>query len=349
MTGFLAQATEPIRTPSIDWLAIAPYIALFGAAIVIVLGKALLRGRSWLQEGALLVACLGVLTSGVFVFVQWHIVDRDGPYQAIAGMVAVDGFAVFVMTVILLSTLLALFLAAGYLEREQLEGPEYYALMLCSATGMMLMASANDLIIVFLALGDPLDRAVRARRVRPQAPHVARSGPEVLPPGLVLLRDLPLRRRARVRRDGQHEPHQDRRLPRDHHAPRRRRAVARHRAHARRSRVQGRGGAVPHVDARRVPRRADSRDRVHGRRDEGGRVRRDVAGAARRVRPVPRRLAPGDLGPRRPVAVRRLHRRARADRRETDARLLVDQSRGLHPDRRAGRDRGKERAPRSST
>jgi NADH-quinone oxidoreductase subunit N len=152
VTGFLAQATEPIRTPSIDWLAIAPYIALFGAAIVIVLGKALLRGRSWLQEGALLVACLGVLTSGVFVFVQWHIVDRDGPYQAIAGMVAVDGFAVFVMTVVLLSTLLALFLAAGYLEREQLEGPEYYALMLCSATGMMLMASANDLIIVFLAL-----------------------------------------------------------------------------------------------------------------------------------------------------------------------------------------------------
>ena len=152
MTGFLAQATEPIRTPSIDWLAIAPYIALFGAAIVIVLGKALLRGRSWVQEGALLVACLGVLTSGVFVFVQWHIVDRDGPYQAIAGMVAVDGFAVFVMTVVLLSTLLALFLAAGYLEREQLEGPEYYALMLCSATGMMLMASANDLIIVFLAL-----------------------------------------------------------------------------------------------------------------------------------------------------------------------------------------------------
>ena len=71
MNGFLAQATEPIRTPSIDWLAIAPYIALFGAAIVIVLGKALLRGRSWLQEGALLVACLGVLTSGVFVFVQW--------------------------------------------------------------------------------------------------------------------------------------------------------------------------------------------------------------------------------------------------------------------------------------
>jgi NADH-quinone oxidoreductase subunit N len=67
-------------------------------------------------------------------------------------MVAVDGFAVFVQTVVLLSTLLALFLSAGYVTREHLEAPEYYALILCSATGMLLMASANDLIIVFLAL-----------------------------------------------------------------------------------------------------------------------------------------------------------------------------------------------------
>jgi NADH-quinone oxidoreductase subunit N len=148
----LAQATTPIKTPSIDWIAIAPEIALFGAAVVIVLGRALLRRMSWLHDAALLVACLGVLTSGAFTLVQWHFVDRDGPYQAIAGTVAVDGFAVFVQTVVLISTLLALFLSAGYLVRERLEGPEYYALMLCSATGMLLMASANDLIIIFLAL-----------------------------------------------------------------------------------------------------------------------------------------------------------------------------------------------------
>ena len=43
-------------------------------------------------------------------------------------------------------------LSAGYLKREGLEVPEYFALMLCSATGMMLMASANDLITMFLSL-----------------------------------------------------------------------------------------------------------------------------------------------------------------------------------------------------
>ncbi|MGH8978331.1 MAG: NADH-quinone oxidoreductase subunit N [Acidimicrobiia bacterium] len=153
IAAFVAQATDvTIDTPSIDWFAIAPPLALFGAAILIVLGRALLRKRAWIGEAALLVAFLGVLTAGAFVFVQWHIVDRDGPYQALAGMVAVDGFAVFVQTVVLLSTLLALFLSAGYVTREHLEAPEYYALILCSATGMLLMASANDLIIVFLAL-----------------------------------------------------------------------------------------------------------------------------------------------------------------------------------------------------
>src|SRR5205823_5152026 len=37
-------------------------------------------------------------------------------------------------------------------RREDLEGPEYYVLMLFSASGGMLMASANDLIVVFLGL-----------------------------------------------------------------------------------------------------------------------------------------------------------------------------------------------------
>ena len=46
----------------------------------------------------------------------------------------------------------------------------------------------------------------------------------------------------------------------------RRRAAARHRVPARRPRLQGRGRAVPHVDARRVPGRAHAGHRVHGRR-----------------------------------------------------------------------------------
>lgn len=149
----LAQAVDTaVETPSIDWLAIMPEVVLFAAAIVIVLGRALLRRRPLVDEAAFLTALTGVIAAGVFTFVQWVVVDGDGPYQAIEGMVAVDGFAVFVKTIVLVATFLALLLSVGFLRREGLEAPEYYALMLCSATGMMLMASANDLIVVFLAL-----------------------------------------------------------------------------------------------------------------------------------------------------------------------------------------------------
>ena len=38
-------AVSPITPPSVDWLAIAPELALGGAAVLVVLAKALLRRR----------------------------------------------------------------------------------------------------------------------------------------------------------------------------------------------------------------------------------------------------------------------------------------------------------------
>jgi NADH-quinone oxidoreductase subunit N len=43
-------------------------------------------------------------------------------------------------------------------EREQLPPGEYYALTLFAISGMMLMAAATDLLVIFLALGVPLFR-----------------------------------------------------------------------------------------------------------------------------------------------------------------------------------------------
>ena len=68
------------------------------------------------------------------------------------GMVVLDGFSIFVNALLLVSGLLGIALAYGYVKRMGLERGEYYALMLFSVTGMMLMAQAADLIVVFLAL-----------------------------------------------------------------------------------------------------------------------------------------------------------------------------------------------------
>ena len=67
-------------------------------------------------------------------------------------MVVLDGFSVFVDVLLLVAGLFGIALAYGYLKRMGLERGEYYTLLLFSIAGMMLMAQAADLIIVFLAL-----------------------------------------------------------------------------------------------------------------------------------------------------------------------------------------------------
>jgi len=157
--GFLAQTTPvaPVDTssipiPKVDWLAVGPEVALIAAALVLVMMAALNRGRRDLSTEYLVVGLGGVACSALVTVKLWFVISDGAPYQALAGMVAVDGFAVFARTVILAATALGLLVAQGYLRREQVEGPEYHALLLLSASGMLLMTSANDLIVVFLAL-----------------------------------------------------------------------------------------------------------------------------------------------------------------------------------------------------
>ena len=80
-------------------------------------------------------------------------VARAGESQsAFHNMVAVDGFSSFMNGLFLASGLLGIALAFSYLRRLHIERGEYYVLLMFSISGMMLMAQATDLIVVFLAL-----------------------------------------------------------------------------------------------------------------------------------------------------------------------------------------------------
>jgi NADH-quinone oxidoreductase subunit N len=67
-------------------------------------------------------------------------------------MVIYDGFSFFLNILFLSSGLAGIALAYDYIKRMEIERGEYYVLLLFSISGMMLMAQANDLIVVFLAL-----------------------------------------------------------------------------------------------------------------------------------------------------------------------------------------------------
>ncbi|HKK07749.1 MAG TPA: NADH-quinone oxidoreductase subunit N, partial [Gemmatimonadota bacterium] len=67
-------------------------------------------------------------------------------------MMALDGFRVASNFIVLGATLLGLLFAFDYLEREGLEIGEFYALVLFATVGMMILAGAQDLVLVFVGL-----------------------------------------------------------------------------------------------------------------------------------------------------------------------------------------------------
>ncbi|MCZ6759517.1 MAG: NADH-quinone oxidoreductase subunit N [Gemmatimonadetes bacterium] len=70
----------------------------------------------------------------------------------IAGMIALDGFRFAVDVVLLIASIFAVALSMNYNSREGVRVPEYYPLLMFATIGMMIMAGANDLILVFLGL-----------------------------------------------------------------------------------------------------------------------------------------------------------------------------------------------------
>ena len=68
------------------------------------------------------------------------------------GVVRADNFALFINLILCVIGILTMLFSHEVVEREGLPAGEYYALTLFAISGMMLMASATDLLVIFLAL-----------------------------------------------------------------------------------------------------------------------------------------------------------------------------------------------------
>jgi NADH-quinone oxidoreductase subunit N len=68
------------------------------------------------------------------------------------GVVAADNFALFINFVLVAVGILTIIFSSQVIDREALPAGEYYALTLFGIAGMMLMAAATDLLVIFLSL-----------------------------------------------------------------------------------------------------------------------------------------------------------------------------------------------------
>ena len=76
----------------------------------------------------------------------------QGGQTATRGAIAVDAFRWATDVLILLGAILAIALSMDYLERERIDVAEAHVLILFATAGMMLLAAARDLMIVFLGI-----------------------------------------------------------------------------------------------------------------------------------------------------------------------------------------------------
>jgi NADH-quinone oxidoreductase subunit N len=131
-----------------DWAHIAPELTLLALALLVMVVDALVPAR---LRGALVVlGVLGVAAAAASVIVLYQ---TTGNQSAFGGMVASDNLTLLATLVILTATGLSLLASPGYIERQGThQQGEYYALVLLAATGMVLMAAATNLMIIFLGL-----------------------------------------------------------------------------------------------------------------------------------------------------------------------------------------------------
>jgi NADH-quinone oxidoreductase subunit N len=127
-----------------DLVAIAPMLGVTITALVLIFIEALIRKSTNISY---IVSIIGLIVS-IGLAVESLNVRGVAFFQ----MVTVGGYANFFSILFMLSALITIILSKDYLIKQAINFGEYYILILFAVVGMMLIASAADLIIVFLGI-----------------------------------------------------------------------------------------------------------------------------------------------------------------------------------------------------
>jgi len=133
--------------PATDYLRILPELVLTIFGVIVMMADPLLPRRASRKPLGIVALIGAILSSFVAIVPAAH-------YQGTAffGMVNYDAFAIFFHVLIGLITVLVILASYEYLDAQHIRKGEYYGLILFGAVGMMLMSSATELVLIFIAL-----------------------------------------------------------------------------------------------------------------------------------------------------------------------------------------------------
>ncbi len=136
-----------IDTPSVDWLALSPTLALLGASGVALLAAVLVP--AWIRKGfAAASAFAGFVVAAVLAGLVF---DRSADAEALlAESMVRDRFAALAQLILAVTGAVVVFVSWAE-RRRDLHG-EYYALLAAAGAGMVFFVGAENLMTLFLGL-----------------------------------------------------------------------------------------------------------------------------------------------------------------------------------------------------
>jgi len=124
--------------------AIVPVLVIALGGLVVLLAESFrMKHERMPIAGLPLIVLIGAAVASVFLW------DRNATSF---NVVTADNYSLFINLVIIVVGTLTVFFSSQTVERDGLPAGEFYALMLFSIVGMMLMVQATDLLLLFLAL-----------------------------------------------------------------------------------------------------------------------------------------------------------------------------------------------------
>jgi len=130
---------------SSSFAAVVPLVCVCLAGLAAMVAEAFRAKDERMPIGALGVIGLGFAIAGCVLL--W---GRNA--SSFGGTVQADNFGLFICLILAMVGIVTVALSGPSLEREHLPAGEYYCMMLFAVAGMMLMALATDLLLIFLAL-----------------------------------------------------------------------------------------------------------------------------------------------------------------------------------------------------
>ncbi len=131
-----------MMTSSLD--AVIPILCVTLAGLVVLLAESFRGKDERMPIGGL--AIIGLVGAAVASVLLWN---RNATSF---GVVTADNFALFVNLILVAVGILTVIFSSQTVYRDGIPAGEYYAVMLFAIVGMMLMAQASDLLLIFLAL-----------------------------------------------------------------------------------------------------------------------------------------------------------------------------------------------------